>query len=236
MSEQHTPIIILPGLLCDSRMFAHQLAAFPVSQVVDGFYGGADRLEDMADFALRHMPSAACVVGHSMGARVALEVVRQAPERVSRLMLANTGVHPVREGEQKHRYALRDLGRGMNMGALVDQWLPPMLSDAARNDMVLVQALRTMCIEAGLAHYEAQIEALLARPSVDDVLASLTCPTWVVTGDEDRWAPPAQHEAIAAQIANSTLRVISGAGHMLPAEQPTKFNLVLSEWMDVPKP
>lgn len=236
MLELYPPVVILPGLMCNSRMFAPQLAAFPGSRVIDGFYGRVDRIEDMADVALCQMPDEACVLGHSMGARVALEIVRRAPGRVARLMLANTGVHDVREGERRHRYALRDVGRTIGMEALVDRWLPPMLSEASRADDALVQALRSMCVNAGLSTYEAQVEALLARPAVADVLAAISCPTWVVTGEEDQWAPPAQHEAIASEIAGSILRIVPGAGHMLPAEKPDEFNALIAEWLAAPPP
>jgi len=234
MPDPHPPVVILPGLMCNSRMFAPQLAAFPGSLVVDGFYDRADRLEDMAEFALRQMPSEACVIGHSMGARVALEIMRQAPGCVARLMLANTGVHDVREGEREHRYALRDVGRNIGMEALVDQWLPPMLAEASMADDALVQGLRSMCVNAGLATYEAQAEALLQRPAVGDVLRRISCPTWVVTGTEDRWASPAQHAVIASQITGSTLRIVTAAGHMLPAEKPAEFNTLIAEWISAP--
>jgi pimeloyl-ACP methyl ester carboxylesterase len=93
--------VILPGLLCDSRMFRAQLDGFANSMCIDGFYPSCTSLEDMAAYALEHMPDRCTVLGHSMGARVALEVLRLAPERVERLILADTGVHPLRAGERK---------------------------------------------------------------------------------------------------------------------------------------
>jgi pimeloyl-ACP methyl ester carboxylesterase len=224
-------LVILPGLLCDSRMFAHQLAAFEHSMVIGGFYGGASRLADMAGYVLDRMPERSAILGHSMGARVALEIVRRAPQRVSRLILASTGVHPVRPGERDGRHALRDVGRRSGIAALVDRWLPPMLSEAARHDATLVTVLRDMCIEAGLPTYEAQIEALLARPDVDQVLSRIQCPTLVIVGSEDQWASPAQHAEIADAIPGARLHVVEGAGHMLPAERPDEFNRVLAEWL-----
>ncbi len=223
------PVVILPGLMCDSRMFGAQIDAG--AQVVDGFYGGASSMGDMADYALARLPQRAVLVGHSMGARVALEVVRAAPERVAGIVLADTGVHPVGEGEHAKRHALRDLGREQGMAALVDRWLPPMLGDAARGDDALYETLRTMCIDAGIETYEAQIEALLTRPELDDVLAAIACPALSVTGAQDAWSPPAQHDAIAAAISGCMRRDVPEAGHMLPAEKPQEFNAVLQEWL-----
>lgn len=220
--------------MCDSRMFEGQLAAFSGSDCIDGFYGGHDRLEAMADYALARMPPRCALIGHSMGARIALEVVRKAPERVERLALANTGVHPVRPGERDARYGLRDLGRSKGMTALVDHWLPPMLAAAPREDEKLVGRLRAMCIDAGLERFEAQIEALLHRPEVETLLSTIQCPAFAIAGSEDEWAPVTQHAAIAAMIPGARFRVVDGAGHMLPAEKPEAFNQVLREWLDWP--
>lgn len=109
------PLVILPGLMCDSRMFGHQIRVFE-GQCINGFYGGADNIEAMIDYVLARMPARCALLGHSMGARVALELYRRAPERVARLALADTGVHPVRPGEAEKRFALRDLGRSAGAG------------------------------------------------------------------------------------------------------------------------
>lgn len=225
------PVAILPGLLCDSRMFREVVAALPHSGVIDGFYGGATTIEAMADYVIARLPQHACLLGHSMGARVALEVVRRAPERIDRLALADTGVHPPAPGEADKRHALAALGREHGMDALVDHWLPPMLAAGSLENAGLVSALRAMCRAAGLEIYEAQVAALLARPDAAAVLPTIRCPTFVIVGAEDRWSPPSQHEAIADAIPGAVLRVIDGAGHMLPAEAPDAFAAVLAEWL-----
>jgi pimeloyl-ACP methyl ester carboxylesterase len=227
-------LAILPGLLCDGTMFARQVAALRGAVVVGGFYGTETRLEGMADYALARLPDRFALLGHSMGARVALEIVRKAPHRVSRLALADTGVHPAQPGEREKRYALRDLGRERGIGALVDEWLPPMLGPAARADEALVASLRQMCVSAGLERFEGQIEALLHRPALGDLLGAITCPTLVVVGEADAWSPVAQHEAIARRIPGAKLRVVPGAGHMLPAEAPAEFNAAIGQWLAWP--
>jgi len=222
------PIAILPGLLCDSRMYKAQLAAFPQAVVVDGFYAGARSVEAMAEIALGQLPGRLALVGHSMGGRIALEIVRRAPERVAALVLADTGVHPVQPGEADKRFALRDIGRSKGMAALVDTWLPPMIAPDRRSEAALVEPLTAMCVAAGLATYEAQFEALLSRPHAPDVLPSIACPTLVITGAQDSWASPAQHEAIAAATPGAELVVVVGAGHMLPTEDPAAFNAAIA--------
>ena len=226
--------VLLPGLMCDSRMFAAVLERIPGAAVVDGFYDGCDRIEAMADHALVRLPERSALIGHSMGARVALEVVRRAPERVERLALVDTGIHPVRPGEREKRYALYEKGCREGMAALVDEWLPPMVGEGALRDPALMARLHAMAVDSGLAVFRAQIEALLHRPDLTDLLPTIRCPTFVIVGREDRWSPVSQHEEIAAAIPGAQLRIVEGAGHMMPAEQPEAFSAVLAEWLAAP--
>jgi pimeloyl-ACP methyl ester carboxylesterase len=228
------PLVLLPGLMCDSRMFTETLANLPHAAAIDGFYGGATSLEAMADYALARMPERCALLGHSMGGRVALEIFRKAPQRVDRLALVSTGVHALKDGERAGREALLELGRTQGMAALVEAWLRPMLADGGLGNVALFDRLGAMAVSAGLDTYGAQIEALLNRPEVDDLLPAIACPVLVAVGAEDRWSPPAQHQDIAAAILGATMRVVAAAGHMMPAEAPQAFNEIVVDWLAMP--
>jgi pimeloyl-ACP methyl ester carboxylesterase len=88
-----------------------------------------------------------------------------------------------------------------------------------------------MCVEAGLASYEAQIAALLGRPEVESLLPRIDCPVLVAGGTLDVWSPPAQHQAMAALMPHADLRIIEGAGHMLPVEAPEALNEAIADWL-----
>ena len=229
-------LLFLPGLICDARVFARQLAVFPGSRAVDG-YGLADSLPAMARVVLDEADRAGAgsldLFGHSMGGRVALEVFRLAPERVRRLALASTGVHSLGEGEPAKRRALQAVGHEQGFGALVDSWLPPMVAEPNRSRPSYGE-MRQMCIEAGQAMFDAQINAQLTRPEQRSLLPRIECPTLVITGELDAWSPPAQHELIAAAIPNSTLVIVEGAGHMLPLEAPEPLNDAIAAWLGHP--
>lgn len=231
-SAAAVPLVCLPGLLCDARMFAGQRTAFLGLIAIDGF-GERRSLVEMAAHALSVAPPRMALLGHSMGARVALEMWRLAPDRIERLALVSTGIHPPRAGEAEKRHRLRDLGLHEGAAALVDAWLPPMIAPANRTP-ALVEPLRRMCIDAGTAVFAAQIEALLARPAVDALLPAITCPVLVAVGSEDGWSPPDQHRAIADAIPGARLTVIAGAGHMLPAEAPDALNAAIADWLARP--
>lgn len=230
-------LLFLPGLICDARIYAPQLAAFPESRAVDG-YGLASTLPDMARVALAEADAAGAdrfdLFGHSMGGRVALEVFRLAPQRVRRLAIASTGAHSLRAGEAEKRAALKQVGYDHGFEALVDHWLPPMVADANRADAALYDPMRDMCLSKGQAMFDAQIAALVGRPEQESLLPTIACPTLVVTGELDSWAPPAQHEALAAQIPGAELVIVPGAGHMLPLEAPEALNSAIARWLARP--
>jgi len=230
-------LLFLPGLICNAHTFAAQTAAFPEAHAVNS-YGLADTIEDMARIALREADEQGAerfdLFGHSMGGRTALEVVRLAPERVRRLALVSTGIHPLGENEPAKRAALQRVGHENGFEALVDQWLPPMVAPANRERADLYAPMRAMCLSAGQERFDAQIAALVGRPALDDLLPRIACPTLVMTGALDQWAPPEQHETIAGRIANSKLVIVPGAGHMLPLEAPEEVNDAIASWLQMP--
>src|SRR6185437_10001784 len=226
-------LLFLPGLACDARMYAPQLAAFPDSRAVDG-YGAASALADMARVALEQAPESFDLFGHSMGGRVALEVFRLAPRRVRRLALVSTGVHSLREGEPAKRQALQTIGWNHGFEKLIDEWLPPMVAEANRAKPDIYEPLRQMNLDAGQAVFDAQIHALVNRPEVESLLPQIACPTLVMTGENDTWSSPAQHEAIAVAIPNSELVIVPGAGHMIQLEAPEAVNAAIARWLARP--
>ena len=226
-------LLFLPGLACDARIYAPQLAAFPESRAVNG-YGTADTLQQMARIVLEQTPDSFDLFGHSMGGRVALEVYRLAPERVRRLALVSTGVHPSREGEAAKRQALQAIGWNHGFDKLIDAWLPPMVAEANRARPEIYQPLRQMNVEAGQEVFDAQIHALLGRPEVESLLPQIACPTLVMTGELDAWSSPAQHETIAAALPQSELVIVPGAGHMIQLEAPDAVNSAIARWLERP--
>ena len=229
--------LFLPGLICSARIYAAQSAAFPGSVVVDS-YGMADSIEGMARIALEQADAAGegsfDLFGHSMGGRVALEVFRLAPERVRRLALVSTGIHPLGANEPEKREALKAIGHDNGFEALVDHWLPPMVAEANRAVEDIYAPMRAMCLAKGQEVFDAQIDALVTRPEVETLLQDIKCPTLVMTGELDEWSGPQQHADIASRIAGSRLVIVPGAGHMLMMEAPDSVNHAIADWLAMP--
>ena len=225
-------IVLLPGLLCDATIWAAQIAVLKLhADVAIADFSQLDSLEDMARAALSVREGPLVVIGHSMGARVALEMIHAAPHRITWLGLLDTGVHPVREGEQADRQALVDLAFEHGMGALADRWLPPMVHEARRQDPLLMEPLKAMVMRATPEQHRRQIRALLNRPDARPLLPTIRCPALVMVGRQDRWSPLAQHEEIAALIPHAELSVVEESGHMSPVEQPEQVSNALLRWL-----
>ena len=233
MSTKTAPLYLLPGLMCDERIWAEQLEALAAySPIAVGGYGDARSLVTMARRVLAAAPDRISLAGHSMGGRVALEVLRLAPDRVERLALLDTGVHPVGKSEREKRMALRELGRREGLEALVDAWLLPMLHPDRRRDAAFVEPLREMCVSAGIEQYENQVTALLERPDARPLMAAIRCPTLIGVGSDDDWASVEQHRAMAAGIAGARLVIFEQAGHMTPVEAPDQVTAALRDWLE----
>jgi pimeloyl-ACP methyl ester carboxylesterase len=228
-------LLLLPGLLCDATVWraqVHDLSDVAEISVID--YGDADRLEKMAAIVLASAPPRFSIAGHSMGARVALEVYAAAPERVERLAHLDTGVHPVAEGEEAARMRLVRVARERGMDALCDAWLLPMVHPDRRGDTAFMQPLRDMVTSFTPQRYEKQIAALLNRPASARVPPMIKCPVLIGVGSHDEWASPAQHEPIAAAIPGAKVTIFEGAGHMAPYEKPDAVTKAMRDWMAIP--
>lgn len=139
-------VLLLCGLLCDAAIWQPQRTALrdlADMQVMD--FAGFDSIAQMAAHVLAVAPPQFALAGHSMGGRVALEIMRQAPARVLRLALLDTGIAPRREREREERLALVRLAHAQGMQALAQRWLPPMLHPDHRADGELMDGLMAMC-------------------------------------------------------------------------------------------
>jgi pimeloyl-ACP methyl ester carboxylesterase len=219
-------LLLLPGLLCDEASWAGvgaRLAGIARCRVAG--YGDAGSLEAMARRALEGVPERFALAGHSMGARVACEVLRVAPQRVTHLALFDTGhagapTGAAWEAERDRRLALVEIARTQGMRALAHAWMPPMVHAARLADEELVDAIVAMVERSTPERFAAQVDALLRRPRVDGVLRSVRVPALVGCGREDGWSPLQQHDEIAALLPGSRLVVFEDCGHMAPMERP----------------
>ena len=225
-------LVLIPGLLCDAFIWQHQLQALAgTHEVVVPILDTFDSIPAMAAEVLESASETFALAGHSLGGRIALEIVRQAPARVRRLALLDTGVHPCAPDEPRQRETLVALANAEGMAALARAWLPPMVHPDRLADRSLMSPLEAMVERRTPATFRNQVAALLARPDAAPVLPTIRCPTLVLCGRQDAWSPLAQHEGMAAAIAGARLAVVDDCGHMAPSERPAEVTLELRQWL-----
>lgn len=229
-------IYLLCGLLCDDIVWEAQARALASDHEVRVFsFLEHDSLPAMAAHVLADAPPGFALAGHSMGGRVALEVMRQAPQRVERLALLDTGYEAATPGEAQRRAVLVDRALAEGAASIAEDWGLPMLAPGRRADPAVVQPVLDMVGRMTGAIYAAQTRALLARPDATDVLRTIACPTLVLCGRQDGWSPPERHRQMAALLPRPPLlRLVDDCGHMAMMEQPGAVLAALHEWLALP--
>lgn len=233
MSKQD--LILLPGTLCNHSQWQHQLAhlqGLAHMQIADLTRDSS--VGAMAERVLAAAPERFALAGFSMGGVVAFEMMRQAPERVTRLALldANPGVFD-RAGAASWRQEVEAVRAG-NFGDLAGRMLQEMVHPSRRQDADLGRALRQMAESVGAEAYVNQAKALLNRPDSRPTLPHIRVPTLLLTGREDQACPVALQEEMVAAIPEAALVVIEQSGHMTTMEQPQAVTALLSYWLQCP--
>ncbi len=224
-------------MMCDERLWRHQLAALRPRcsdiQVVD--ITTADSIEEIARLALQSAPEKFSLAGFSMGGIVALEIWRQAPERVLRLALLGTNAANEKPERQAPRLAqMERVRQGQLREVLRDELMPNYLGKALQADSLLLWEILDMALLQGPDVFLQQCQALNTRRDYRPLLADIRCPTLVLCGEEDRICPAFLHEKLAQSITGSNLSIIPGSGHMVTLEAPEEASSALLAWLARP--
>ena len=228
-----TPLLFLPGLLCDAELWRHQtdtlsdLADMAVADMTQD-----DSLEGMARRALDRMPDRFALAGLSMGGYTAQAIMRLAPERVTKLALIDTSA---RADATERSEGRREMVARAQAGAFKEvveehlaMYLPP---HRLLDDTVLCDKVRQSAYGVGVDAYARQQKALIHRPDNRANLKTITCPTLVLCGRLDQATPLAHHEELADEIPNAKLVVIENCAHLSPLEMPEAVSAVLRYWL-----
>jgi pimeloyl-ACP methyl ester carboxylesterase len=226
-------LLLLPGLLCDARLWRDQIAALAGDcRCVVADLTHDDTLPAMADRALAAVGDAGriAVAGLSMGGYVAFEIMRRAPGRVARLALMDTSARPDTEEQSRRRRALLALSESGMFRGVTPRLLPQLLHP--RNlGTPLGAEVTAMAERIGRSAFHRQQRAILKRPDSRPGLAAIAVPTMVVVGEADALTPPALAEEIAAAIPGATLHRVADAGHLPPMEEPDAVTGLMRDWL-----
>jgi len=213
-------ILLLPGMMCDARLWSHQIAAFDVPVYVADT-SKSDNFADMAAQVLAAAPPSFAMAGLSMGGILAFEIWRQAPERVTHLALLDTNPHPDAPSRKSIRFEQIAAAAAGKLEELAIESLKPLyLAEKSRDDETLLKTILDMALALGPDVFERQSLAVMNRPDSAPTLASISCPTSVICGREDAICPVRFHEFMAHEIPDANLVVIDDCGHLSSMEQP----------------
>ncbi|MDT9600129.1 alpha/beta fold hydrolase [Sphingosinicella rhizophila] len=226
-----TPLILIPGLLCDAILWQAQVegladvaAAIVPDMTLD------ESVEVMAGRVLAAAPPSFALAGLSMGGYVAFEIMRQAPQRVTRLALLSTSASPDSAARAtQRRRGIASVKHGRFLG--VTTRLLPQLVHTSRLDGPVAEAVQAMAGRVGGAAFLRQQQAILTRPDSRPTLAAIHVPTVVAVGDSDALIPPAEAEAIHRGISGSRLHVFPECGHLPTMERPEETSQLLRQWL-----
>ena len=229
-------IIFLPGFMCDGRLFQVQKSALGRQgfDCLDGEITRSASIESIAKDILSHAPERFALVGLSMGGIVALEIIRQAPQRVSHLALLNTTANADKIKDQRKEQICRVASGQLDL--VMQEELKPQYLAAQNRTKDRLDLLADMSRKLGEEVFARQSIALMNRTAAHDLLPIITCPTTVMTGRDDTVCTPEIHVKMADAIPDAALTVIAECGHLSSMEQPDAVTSAIKMLLQRQKP
>ena len=228
-----TQLVLIPGLACNAVMWRAQMAVLPAhfrTRITD-VHTRCDTIQDMARALLDDTPGELILCGASMGSIVAMEAVRQAPQRVKGMALLGTNARPETDDMRKLREMAIGLFESGRAAEVLRANVPLAFHASQARDAQLVQTYLDFISDAGAGQLIRQNRALMSRPDARTHLASVACPVLILCGDSDQLTPPDYAREVAALIPAAQLVMVPACGHMLTLEQPDRVNASLLQWL-----
>jgi len=227
------PLVLVPGLSCNAALYAPQWPALADGRpILVADHTRDDTLSAIVKRLLAAAPPRFALCGLSMGGYVAFEVLRQAPERVTRLALLDTSAKPATPNTNVPReqmIALAEKGAFDNVTTLLWQKL---VAPAHLTEEPLRLLVRQMADEVGAEGFVRQQKAIMRRPDSRPVLAGLSIPTLVLVGEEDQITPVAEAQEMAGLVGVcARLAIVRECGHLSTLEAPEAVTGELLRWL-----
>ncbi|MFT6451917.1 MAG: pimeloyl-ACP methyl ester carboxylesterase [Halocynthiibacter sp.] len=227
-------LVFLAGFLSDARLFGPQLTELSMERTIAIAPLLGATIEEMALNALEGLPQNFALVGHSLGGIVAMEMLRRAPERITRVALMDTNA----QGETPSMAAAREprivgAKSGRFVDAVRDELRADYLADTPDRDEILA-LWQQMALDQGVDTFVRHSRAMQRRPDQQGTLRRARVPALLICGAQDELTPVRRHEFISTLMPRAELQVIEGAGHLPMLERPSAVTQALREWLDRP--
>jgi pimeloyl-ACP methyl ester carboxylesterase len=223
-------VILVPGTFSDEAQFRHQIR--DLSDIADlrvsMRHAMHETMDGIAQGILRDAPAKFAILGLSLGGRAALEVVRQAPERVTRIgLIASTA----KGGTSPARARVAQLQREKGYEAMVDMMIPMLVPPETLKNEPLIQEIRAMILRAGPEVADRQARASDTARDHWDNLANIKVPAVLICGRQDRIATLEEMGRTAKSMPNATLVDIDDCGHLASMEHPDAVTAAMRRWL-----
>ena len=227
-----TPLVMLPGMMCDERLFAPQIKVFSFDREVQvAALSNYSTISELAANVLKNAPPKFALAGLSMGGIVAMEICAQAPARVEKLAMIDTNPKAeLEEIKQQREPQIRGAILGDLQKIMRDEMKPKYLADTS-NKQDIYKICMEMALSLGADVFVRQSQALRDREDQQETLKGIKVPVLLICGSEDTLCPIEKHQLMHNLIPNSTLKVVMGAGHLPTLEQPEKTTEILQTWL-----
>ena len=228
-----TPLVLLPGMMCDERLFASQINELSKRREVHfAKITDHETISELASDVLNNAPPVFALAGLSMGGIVAMEIVSQAPERVERLALLDTNPLAELPDVAKRRGPQIDAIKNGQLKEIIrDEMKPNYLFDGVRKTEILKLCM-DMALDIGPDAFIRQSIALRDRVDQKNTLGSYKRPALVLCGRHDVLCPLERHELMHTLLENSKLEILEDAGHLPTLEQPKITTMALASWLE----
>lgn len=228
------PVLLIPGLVADIRLFQHQISALSQSRPIMLALPRGATVEEMSSNLLAMAPPKFVLIGHGLGGDVALDIVRRALDRVSRIALISTdplSETPQAAAARETRMVAARAGRLIQ--AIAEDYPATALAPGPRRAEVL-ETVRAMAETLGEGVYLSQQRAMQRRPDQQKTMRRATLPALILAGALDTLVPLRRHEFVAGLMPFAKLQLIADAGHLCPMEQPEAVTAALEAFLRGP--
>ncbi|ATG44438.1 alpha/beta hydrolase domain-containing protein [Phaeobacter piscinae] len=228
-----TPLLLLPGMMCDARLFQPQVAALSGHvPLMTAPIGQADSMVALAQSILQIAPPRFAVAGLSLGGILAMELIRQAPERILGAALMDTNPLSETPEVQARRGPQMAAARAGRLEQVMRDEMKPNYLTEGPNRAQILDLCMAMAIDLGPEVFINQSKALRDRPDQCETLRQFARPTLVLCGRDDALCPPHRHELMHELLPQSHLEILDGAGHLPTLETPDQTTAALRRWLE----
>lgn len=228
------PLILIPGLLCTRALWRPQIDALGgLTRIEVADHTRRDSMAGLAEDILAQAPERFALAGLSMGGYIALEILRQAPSRVTRLALLDTNARADTAEQKKARGDFIALARRGKFRGVTPQLLPNLIHSSRLGDHELKLTIIHMARDVGVEAFIRQETAIMNRLDSRPYLKDIACPTLVLCGRQDKPSPLELHQEMVDLIPGAHLEVVEDCGHLATLEKPKEVNAAMKAWLQV---